>query len=135
MQKKAQAEADRVLGSSSLPEFSDLDSLPYIKSVVREALRWRIAAPLAIPHRLMEDDVYNDMFLPAGAVVVGNSWSVILSILLKPMLKCGVDRSMMMNPDTWSEPTKFSPERFLTREGQIDPKVRNPEDAAFGFGR
>jgi cytochrome P450 len=84
VQKKAQAEADRVLGSSGLPEFSDLDSLPYIKSVVREALRWRVAAPLAIPHRLMEDDVYNDMFMPAGAVVVGNSWSVIYLFYSSP---------------------------------------------------
>ena len=30
----------------------------------------------AIPHRLMEDDIYNGYFLPKNAIVLGNAWYV-----------------------------------------------------------
>lgn len=39
VQRKAQAELDRVVGSDRLPEFSDERSLPYITAVVQEVLR------------------------------------------------------------------------------------------------
>ena len=32
----------------------------------------------AIPHRLMEDDVYNGYFLPKNAIVLGNAWYAVL---------------------------------------------------------
>jgi len=28
----------------------------------------------AVPHRLIEDDVYKGYFLPAGSIVIGNAW-------------------------------------------------------------
>lgn len=28
----------------------------------------------AVPHRLIVDDVYEGYFLPAGSIVIGNSW-------------------------------------------------------------
>lgn len=34
----------------------------------------------AIPHRLMEDDVYNGYFLPKDSIVLGNAWCVILTL-------------------------------------------------------
>lgn len=39
VQRKAQAELDRVIGSDRLPEFSDEHSVPYITAVVHEVLR------------------------------------------------------------------------------------------------
>jgi cytochrome P450 len=44
--KKAQAEIDAVVGLDRLPEFSDLDSLPYITAIVKETLRWRDILPI-----------------------------------------------------------------------------------------
>jgi hypothetical protein len=32
----------------------------------------------ALPHRLMEDDVYKDMHIPKGSLVFGNLWYVLL---------------------------------------------------------
>jgi cytochrome P450 len=40
VQKKAQAELDRVVGFDRLPEFSDEQELPYICGVVNECFRW-----------------------------------------------------------------------------------------------
>lgn len=46
IQKKAQDEIDRFVGSSRLPDYSDMDSLPYTEAVVRELLRWNPVIPL-----------------------------------------------------------------------------------------
>lgn len=45
VQKKAQAELDKVLGGR-LPDFDDRDSLPYINAVAKESLRWQPVGPL-----------------------------------------------------------------------------------------
>lgn len=71
--RKAQKELDDVLGDR-LPDFSDRPALPYIEAIVREVLRWQPVVPTAVPHRLMEDDVYNGMFMPKGSIVLGNAW-------------------------------------------------------------
>ncbi|KAG6867871.1 hypothetical protein C0993_009945 [Termitomyces sp. T159_Od127] len=44
--KKAQDEIDRVIGSDNLPTFDDETSLPYITAITKEALRWRVVAPI-----------------------------------------------------------------------------------------
>lgn len=40
VQKKAQAEIDRVVGKDRLPSFSDRDQLPYISTMIKEIIRW-----------------------------------------------------------------------------------------------
>jgi cytochrome P450 len=45
VQRKAQAELDAFLGDR-LPNFDDLDSLPYINAVIRETLRWQPVTPI-----------------------------------------------------------------------------------------
>lgn len=75
IQRLAQRELDAVVGSERLPQFSDQDSLPYINAIVKECLRWQPVAPLAIPHRSVEDDIYKDKyFIPKGSMVIGNVW-------------------------------------------------------------
>ena len=39
-QRKAQAEIDRVVGRSRLPDFEDRESLPYLDCVISEVLRY-----------------------------------------------------------------------------------------------
>ena len=74
--KKAQKQLDEVLGGERLPEQSDMDQLPYISAIVKETLRWAPPDPIGSAHRLMEDDIYKGMFIPAGATVMENIWSV-----------------------------------------------------------
>ena len=46
IQRKAQAEIDRVVGSDRFPTFDDQAHLPYVDAVMKEVLRWRPIGPL-----------------------------------------------------------------------------------------
>jgi len=74
VQKKAQAEIERVVGVGRLPDFSDLEDLPYLKAMIMELLRWNAPAPLGTSHAVMEDDVYEGWFIPAGTMFLENIW-------------------------------------------------------------
>ena len=41
IQKKLQAEVDRVVGRDRVPNYEDLANMPYVKAFVRESLRFR----------------------------------------------------------------------------------------------
>lgn len=111
-QAKAQAEIDAVL-PGRLPEFSDMDSLPYVSALIKEVLRYNPVVPLAFPHRLETDDTYDRYYLPKGSVIVPNTWAI------------------TQDPEIFPDPTSFKPERFLTEEGRNHSAL----DFVFGYGR
>jgi cytochrome P450 len=45
VQKKAQAELDRIVGLGRLPDFSDREDLIYVKALITELMRWHQIAP------------------------------------------------------------------------------------------
>ena len=49
IQRKAQAEIDRVIGNDRFPTLADRANLPYVDAVAKEVLRWRPAAPFGKP--------------------------------------------------------------------------------------
>ena len=44
--KEAQAEVDRVVGTSRLPDFEDRPSLPYLEALMNEVLRVSVPVPM-----------------------------------------------------------------------------------------
>ncbi|KAH9483138.1 Cytochrome P450 monooxygenase COX2 [Psilocybe cubensis] len=116
VQKRAQAELDAVVGRGRLPEFSDRDAMPYVNALVKESVRWNQVIPLAVGHMATEDDEYDGYFIPRGTVVMGNGWAI------------------LHDPEVFEDPMEFRPERYL-KDGQLDPDARNPDCAAFGYGR
>ena len=74
--RKAQEELDRVVGNERLPDFSDRDNLPYISVLIKELLRWACPLPIGSPKVIMEDDIYDGHFIPAGATIFENVWYV-----------------------------------------------------------
>ena len=74
--RKAQEELDRVVGNERLPDFSDREKLPYISALMKELLRWTCPVPIGVPKVVMEDDIYNGYFIPAGATIIENLWYV-----------------------------------------------------------
>ncbi|KAF8970727.1 cytochrome P450 [Flammula alnicola] len=118
--RKAQAEIDRVVGRDRLPSFSDRPNLPYIRALVKELLRWRPAGPMGIPRRAAQDDWYDGYFIPKGATVISNIWAI--------------DR----DPQVYSDPEDFRPERHLDDTGSVDispPDMHSLGHTSFGFGR
>jgi len=46
--RKAQAEVDKVVGGSRLPDFDDRPSMPYVEAMLLETMRWAVVTPLGI---------------------------------------------------------------------------------------
>jgi len=76
VQKKAQRELDRVIGSGRLPVAADRDSLPYIMAIMKETHRWHPVAPLGLPHSSDEEDIYQGYRIPKGSILLSNNWYV-----------------------------------------------------------
>ncbi|KAF6744930.1 cytochrome P450 [Ephemerocybe angulata] len=115
VQKAAQEELDRVVGPGVIPDINQSSELPYINAIVKELLRWLTVMPLALPHLVKEDHVYDGYFIPKGTTVFGNAWA------------------MMHDPEVYEDPMVFKPERYL-KDGKL--KLDAPEPlAGFGFGR
>ena len=134
VQKTAQMELDRVVGPSRLPDFRDLDSLVYVRAVLKEAMRWHTVTPLGIPHRTKKDDVFDGYFVPAGTILIANIWCVTFRSLIPSARVRTAARACMHDPDEYEDPDEFRPERFI-RDGKLDPNIRDPLAFAFGFGR
>ncbi|KAJ3810819.1 cytochrome P450 [Lentinula aff. lateritia] len=121
VQVKAQAELDRVVGRDRLPNFDDMQHLPYIRAIIKEALRLNPVDPLGLQHRSIEDDIYKGYFIPKGTICIANVWA----------MNRDVD---VYGPDAHL----FKPERHLDKEGnlyQAFPRTKNEGHNTFGFGR
>ncbi|KAF9523496.1 cytochrome P450 [Crepidotus variabilis] len=114
IQRRAQAEIDRIVGCDRLPTFADRTKLPYIDAIYREMFRYHPITPMAIPHCLNEDDVYEGYFLPKGAWVVPNIYA------------------MARDENVYSDPSTFHPDRFLDANGELNDDSRV---LTYGFGR
>ncbi|KAI0056348.1 cytochrome P450 [Artomyces pyxidatus] len=116
---RAQAELDAVLGPGPgrLPRFEDRPALPFIDAIFAECMRWGVPVPLGLPHRLMEDDVFQGKFIPKGSLVFANIWA------------------MLRDPAVYPDPERFDPERFLTKVDDATARRRDPRAYVFGFGR
>lgn len=74
VQKRAQEEIDRIVGTDRLPTVADREKLPYVDSVVKEVLRWHPVAPMGLPHTSTDDDICNGYLIPKGAMLFANVW-------------------------------------------------------------
>ena len=72
--KKAHAELDAIVGPDHLPSWSDYDALVYVRAIVKESLRWQVTSGLGIPHCASADDEFHGYFIPAGTVLLPNTW-------------------------------------------------------------
>ncbi|EAU87054.2 O-methylsterigmatocystin oxidoreductase [Coprinopsis cinerea okayama7 len=116
---RAQAELDEVVGHGRLPHQRDRASLPYMNAIVKEVLRWNPVAPLGLPHMLSKDDEYNGYFIPAGTLVIGNTWTI------------------LHDPEIFPDPMSFNPDRFMQTSSNDDQQFASchPLSSAFGYGR
>jgi cytochrome P450 len=112
VQRKAQEEIDRVVGTSRLPTFADRNNLPYINAIVNEAQRWHPIVPMGFPHVADEKDQIGGYRIPKGAMLLPAIWW------------------FTRDPEVYHEAELFKPERYS--EPYNEPL---PTDVTFGFGR
>ena len=73
-QKAAQEEIDSVVGSERMPEMDDMPNCPYIRSCVKETIRWMPTIVIGSPHGVIQEDHYEDYRIPNGATIINNVW-------------------------------------------------------------
>lgn len=116
--KLAQEEIDAKVGTERLVEDSDIENLVYLQAVVKETLRLHPPLPFLVPHEAMEDCTVCGYHIPKGTQLYVNVWR------------------LHRDPEIWSEPEKFLPERFLTSSIEADmASNRQFQFIPFGYGR
>lgn len=112
VQKKAQEEIDRVIGSGRLPGYEDQQNLPYNSAVAKEALRYFSVVPAGLAHRTEEEILFRGYRIPKGSFILPSIWW------------------FSHDPEVYKDPLVFDPERFLEPRNEPDPG-----NEAFGYGR
>ncbi|XP_022034064.1 cytochrome P450 81Q32-like [Helianthus annuus] len=111
--KKAQNEIDIHVGNNRLIKESDISDLPYLRCILNETLRLYPAAPLLTPRSSSKDCVVGGYHIPSGTMLLVNQWAI------------------HHDPNLWTDPERFIPERFEGLEGWRDGFKLMP----FGSGR
>ncbi|ESQ40738.1 hypothetical protein EUTSA_v10013289mg [Eutrema salsugineum] len=116
---RAQEELDTVVGRERPINESDLSQLPYLQAVVKENFRLHPPTPLSLPHIASESCEINGYHIPKGSTLLTNIWAI------------------ARDPDQWSDPLSFRPERFLPggEKFGVDVKGSDFELIPFGAGR
>ncbi|KAH7341799.1 cytochrome P450 [Rhizoctonia solani] len=96
--------------------------MPLVRAIVKETLRWRPPIPTGVPHRLEQDDQYDQYFIPKGTIVMCSIWAI------------------HSNPERYEDPDLFKPNCFLDHtssmsESMIQGYSAKRDHCAFGAGR
>ncbi|MEV7184803.1 cytochrome P450 [Kitasatospora sp. NPDC093102] len=98
-QRRLAREEARTVLAGRAPTAADLDALPYITRVLKEAMRLYPSAALG-GRRAVAETVIDGYVIPAGAQVV-----------VAPLVT-------HRHPDHWADPERFDPDRFLPEAEQ-----------------
>lgn len=93
--RKAQEELMGVVGENNLVEESHIQSLTYLKAIMKESLRLHPILPLLVPHCPSHDTIISNYSIPKGSRVFINVWAI------------------HRDPNHWQNPLAFDPDRFL----------------------
>nr|QSW03542.1 geranyl hydroquinone hydroxylase [Echium plantagineum] len=113
--KRAKDELAQVIGRGKSLEESDVARLPYLRCIMKEALRKHPPGPFLFPRRPEEDVEVAGYTIPKGS-------QVLVSIY-----------ALGRDPNSWEDPLAFKPERFL--DSELDFRGNHFEMLPFGAGR
>ncbi|XP_062602734.1 cytochrome P450 2B4-like isoform X1 [Saccostrea cucullata] len=105
-QKRLQNEVDDVIGQSQ-PKMEQKEKLPSVEAFILESVRVGNTSPFSAPHAPKEDFSFKGHLFPKGTTVL-----------------CLLD-SALMDPETFPEPSKFKPERFLDGNGRCREDLKD----------
>lgn len=115
VQRKVQAELDRVVGKDRHVTMADKPNLLYTSATVVELQRCANILPINVQHRVFEETTLNGLVIPAGTTVL-------------PQI-----HTVHRDPKLFPNPEKFDPERFVDKSHE---KLVNTDNVmAFGVGK
>lgn len=114
VQRRCQAEMDKVIGRERDPCLADRCKLPFLNATMEEISRIGSVVPLGGPHLAEADIELGDYHIPKGSLIVAN-----LHLLHH-------------DPELWDDPYVFNPERFLDEDGNFS---KNQANIVFGVGK
>lgn len=113
--QKGHDELDHIIGHERNIVEKDLENLPYLQSIIKEALRMHPPTPLMLPHKANANLNIEGYEIPKGTSVLVNVWAI------------------ARDPDIWPNPHEFKPERFF--EEDVDITGHDFRILPFGAGR
>nr|XP_043622568.1 desmethyl-deoxy-podophyllotoxin synthase-like [Erigeron canadensis] len=114
---KVQTEVREVFSKQTMVDETGIQSLVFLKAVIKETLRLHPPAPLMLPMENKEKCEITGYDIPKQTRVIVNIWAI------------GRD------PKYWKDPERFDPERFLDGSNSIDFRGVDFEYIPFGAGR
>jgi cytochrome P450 len=100
VQAKVHQELDGVCGRGQLPTLDQKNQLPYTQAVISEMHRWTSFVPLSVTRMAGGDVQVGGYCIPRGSVIVANLHAI------------------HHDPQVWSKPHEFNPDRFLSEDGK-----------------
>nr|ADE80941.1 flavonoid 3'-hydroxylase [Epimedium sagittatum] len=116
---QAQEELNQVVGRDRLVSESDLGQLTFFQAIIKETFRLHPSTPLSLPRMASESCEIDGYHIPKNSTLLVNVWAI------------------ARDPDVWSEPLEFKPDRFLPggKNAHMDVKGTDFEVIPFGAGR
>ncbi|GFY86087.1 cytochrome P450, family 71, subfamily B, polypeptide 17 [Actinidia rufa] len=113
--KKVQEEVRNSVGRKAKVDKDDIQSLPYLKAMIKETLRLYPPAPLLAPRDTTQRCVIDEYEIRPQTLVYINAWAI------------------ARDPEAWENPEEFLPERFFGSD--IDFRGQDFGLIPFGAGR
>ncbi|KAK8639652.1 hypothetical protein V6N13_138024 [Hibiscus sabdariffa] len=120
VQRRVHDELDKVVGRSRAVDESDVSNMIYLPAVIKEVLRLHPPGPLLSWARLAITDTTLDGYeVPKATMAMVNMWAI------------------TRDPQHWADPLEFIPDRFVSKEGEVEFSVLGSDLrlAPFGSGR
>lgn len=117
VQTKLRAEIDSTLSPGVQVTEPDTHKLPYLQSVIKEPLRFKMVVPCLLPHMNTEQAKLGGFDIPKESRIFVNAWW------------------LANDPASWNGPEVFRPERFLEEEAGVETNGNNIMYIPFGIGR
>ncbi|KAK6145127.1 hypothetical protein DH2020_021947 [Rehmannia glutinosa] len=115
--KTAQEELETNVGQHKWVRESDIKNLNYLQAIVKETLRLYPPGPLSGPREATEDCYVGGSYVPKGTRLIVNLWK------------------LHRDPNVWSKPNEFRPERFMDEHNVVNYKGQCFEYIPFSSGR
>ncbi|CAN0841951.1 Flavonoid 3'-monooxygenase [Linum grandiflorum] len=116
--QKVCKELDEVIGRTSILEELHLPQLHYLDAVIKETFRLHPSVPMLVPRCPSQDCKIGGYTIPKGAAVFINAYAI------------------HRDPQLWTNPLEFRPERFLGKDAsKLDYLGNSSQYFPFGTGR